>query len=113
MKSAGGEFLDQEDTKLGLFFSQDVDDFTLRRFLRARDLDIEKASNMFLKYLRWKRSFVPNGSVALSEVPNEVAQNKMFMQGIDRKGRPIVVVFGNRHKPSVSSLEEFKRESLS
>lgn len=89
-----------------------MDDYALRRFLRARDLDIEKASNMFLKYLSWKRSFVPNGSIALSEIPNELAQNKLFMQGLDRNGRPIVVVYGNRHKPSKSSLEEFKRMYL-
>lgn len=99
-------------TLLSFGFFQGVDDYTLRRFLRARDLDIEKASNMFLKYLSWKRSSIPNGSITLSEVPNELAQNKMFMQGLDRKGRPIVVVFGNRHKPSMSSLEEFKRKCL-
>ncbi|OWM76275.1 phosphatidylinositol transfer protein 3 [Punica granatum] len=98
-------FVEREDPS-----SKDVDDYMLRRFLRARDLDIEKASNMFLKYLSWKRSFLPNGgSISLSEIPNELAQNKLFMQGLDKKGRPIVVVFGNRHKPSKSSLEEFKR----
>ncbi|KAK4791352.1 hypothetical protein SAY86_031765 [Trapa natans] len=89
--------------------SKDVDDYTLRRFLRARDLNVEKASNMFLKYLSWRKSFVPNGTISLPEIPNEVAQNKMFMQGVDRKGRPILIVFGNRHKPSTSSPEEFKR----
>lgn len=86
---------------------QDVDDLMIRRFLRARDLDIEEASNLFLKYLSWRRSFVPNGSIATTEISNEIAHNKLFMQGLDKKGRPIVVCFGGRHKQN--NLEEFKR----
>jgi len=33
---------------------QDEDDYMLRRFLRARDHHIGKASAMLLKYLKWK-----------------------------------------------------------
>ncbi|KAI4304879.1 hypothetical protein MLD38_040338 [Melastoma candidum] len=89
--------------------AKDVDDLMIRRFLRARDLDVEKASNMLLKYLSWRKSFVPNGSISASEIPNELAQDKLFMQGTDKLGRPIVVVHGFKHKPSKSTLEEFKR----
>ncbi|GLU20820.1 hypothetical protein SLE2022_370010 [Rubroshorea leprosula] len=89
--------------------SKEVDDLTIRRFLRARDLDIEKASAMFLKYLKWRRMFVPNGSISASEVPNEIAQNKMFLQGRDKKGRPITVVLGARHFQNKGGVEEFKR----
>lgn len=87
---------------------QDVDDFMIRRFLRARDLDIEKASTLFLKYLSWRKSFVPNGYISESEIPRELAHNKLFMQGLDKTGRPIVVVFGGRHKHT--KLEEIKRK---
>ncbi|EXB94145.1 hypothetical protein L484_004671 [Morus notabilis] len=86
---------------------QEIDDLILRRFLRARNLDIEKATNMFLKYLRWRRSFVPNGSISSLEVTNEIAQNKFFIQGQDKKGRPIAVLFGGRHHQA--KLDEFKR----
>lgn len=86
---------------------QDADDLMIRRFLRARDLDVEKASAMFLKYLSWRREFVPKGSISLSEIPNDIAQNKMFMQGKDKLGRPILVVYGGRHKQT--TLDEFKR----
>ncbi|KAL9380742.1 hypothetical protein Peur_026399 [Populus x canadensis] len=89
--------------------SKEVDDLTIRRFLRARDLDIGKASSMLLRYLKWRREFVPNGSVSLLETPNEVAQNKMFLQGSDKKGRPITVILGARHVQSKGGLEEFKR----
>ncbi|KAK1567845.1 hypothetical protein Q3G72_017351 [Acer saccharum] len=89
--------------------NKEVDDLMLRRFLRARNLDIEKGSNMFLKYLQWRRSFIPNGSISPSEIPNEIAQNKMFLQGFDKKGRPIGVVFGARHFQNKQNPEEFKR----
>ncbi|KAK0588735.1 hypothetical protein LWI29_004828 [Acer saccharum] len=89
--------------------NKEVDDLMLRRFLRARNLDIEKGSNMFLKYLKWRRSFIPNGSISPSEIPNEIAQNKMFLQGFDKKGRPIGVVFGARHFQNKQNPEEFKR----
>ncbi|OAY30601.1 phosphatidylinositol transfer protein 3 isoform X4 [Manihot esculenta] len=89
--------------------SKGVDDSTLRRFLRARDLDVQRASAMFLKYLKWRREFVPNGSISPSEVSNEIAQNKVFVQGTDKKGRPIMVAFGSRHYQNKESSEELKR----
>ncbi|KAI3456346.1 hypothetical protein Pfo_013009 [Paulownia fortunei] len=87
--------------------AKDVDDLMIRRFLRARDLDVEKASAMLLKYLRWRIEFVPNGFISPSEIPNDLAHNKLFMQGYDKTGRPIVVVLAARHKPT--TVEEFKR----
>ena len=89
--------------------SKEEDDFMIRRFLRARDLDVEKASAMFLKYLKWRHEFVPNGSVSVSDVPIELAQDKVFMQGRDKIGRPILIVFGRRHFQNKDGLDEFKR----
>ncbi|OVA09691.1 CRAL-TRIO domain [Macleaya cordata] len=92
----------------------EVDDLMLRRFLRARDLDIEKASAMFLKYLKWKQSFVPNGFISESEIPNDLAQKKLFLQGLDKSGRPIVVAFGSKHFPKKEKggLDEFKLNEM-
>ncbi|GFZ17304.1 Sec14p-like phosphatidylinositol transfer family protein [Actinidia rufa] len=81
----------------------------IRRFLRARDLDIGRASAMFLKYLKWRRTFVPNGFVSASEIPNEIKQNKMFIQGSDKQGRVIAVAFAGRHFPIKGGLDEVKR----
>lgn len=91
------------------FGVQKADDLMIRRFLRARDLDVEKASALFLRYLKWRQTFVPNGSISLSQVRNEVAQNKMFLQGLDKQGRPISVVLGAKHFQYQGSLDEFKR----
>ncbi|KAI3737468.1 hypothetical protein L2E82_27472 [Cichorium intybus] len=90
--------------------SKEYDDLTIRRFLRAYDLDIEKATDMFIKFIKWRKTFVPNGSISVSEIPNELAQNKLFMQGNDKSGRPITLVFGGRHyQNKKGGLEEFKR----
>ncbi|KAK4264586.1 hypothetical protein QN277_025743 [Acacia crassicarpa] len=89
--------------------AKEADDLMIRRFLRARDLDIEKSSAMFLKYLKWRRSIVPNGFISESEIPNELAQEKVYMQGVDKKGRPIVIAFGAKHYQNPDGLDEFKR----
>ncbi|KAJ8772481.1 hypothetical protein K2173_027658 [Erythroxylum novogranatense] len=89
--------------------SKDVDGRVIRRFLRARDLDVEKASAMFSKYRKWRQEFVPNGPFSPSEIQNEIAQNKMFLQGSDKKGRPIIVVLGARHFKNKAGVDEFKR----
>ncbi|KAE9610183.1 putative CRAL-TRIO lipid binding domain, CRAL/TRIO domain-containing protein [Lupinus albus] len=89
--------------------SKKEDDLMLRRFLRARDLDIEKASTMFLKYLKWRHSFVPNGSISLQEILNDLAHDKVFVQGHDKSGRPIAIILGARHFQNKNGLEEFKR----
>ncbi|KAJ0973530.1 hypothetical protein J5N97_021489 [Dioscorea zingiberensis] len=87
--------------------AKDEDNLMLRRFLRARNQDIEKASSFFLKYLKWRREAVPNGFISESEIQSELAQKKAFMQGYDKKGRPIGVFIGNRHYKK--DLNEFKR----
>lgn len=83
----------------------------IRRFLRARDLDIEKASTLFVKYLTWKRNVMPKGHIPETEIANDLSHKKVCMQGHDKTGRPIVVVIGNRHNPSKGNPEEFKRQS--
>ncbi|KAL9243356.1 hypothetical protein vseg_017252 [Gypsophila vaccaria] len=90
---------------------KEVDDSTLRRFLRARNLDVEKAGLLFLKYLQWKKSFVPKGYISEAEIQSDVAQNKTFLAGFDKKGRPVALVYGARHfqnsKPG--GVDDFKR----
>ncbi|XP_043723491.1 phosphatidylinositol transfer protein 3-like [Telopea speciosissima] len=97
-------FVEKEDPS-----AKEEDDLQIRRFLRARDLDIEKASALFLKYLKWRHSFVPKGSIPESEIQNHLDQNKLFMQGLDKKGRPIVLVLANRHFPTKGGVDCFKR----
>lgn len=89
--------------------SKEVDDLMIRRFLRARDLDVDKASAMFLKYMKWRKSFVPSGSVSPSEIADDLAQEKIYVQGLDKKGRPIIVAFAAKHFQNKNGLDAFKR----
>eukprot|EP01018_Ginkgo_biloba_P017445 Gb_05860 [translate_table: standard] len=90
-------------------FAKAVDDATLRRFLRARDLNVEKASQLFLKYLKWRQAFAPLGYIPETEVSNELEKKKIFMQGLDKQRRPIGVILAARHVAFDRDLEEFKR----
>ncbi|CAM0877406.1 unnamed protein product [Alopecurus aequalis] len=85
------------------------DNFALRRFLRARDHNICKASVMLLKYLAWKSVAKPCGTITDEEVRGEIAHGRVNMQGFDRLGRPMVYLYGGRHFPARHDLDDFKR----
>lgn len=88
---------------------QEDDDFKLRRFLRAQDQNVAKASAMVLKYLAWKRTAKPRGTISDDEVCNQLLQEKLYMQGHDKMDCPMVYLFGARHIPSRRGLDELKR----
>ncbi|XP_047968767.1 phosphatidylinositol transfer protein 3-like isoform X2 [Salvia hispanica] len=88
--------------------AKDLSDETIRRFLRARNLDVEKGSSMLVKYLQWRREFVPNGHFNREDVIGIGGLlNTLYLQGYDRIGRPILVVLAGNHKP-VSNIDDFK-----
>ncbi|PIA32856.1 hypothetical protein AQUCO_04300054v1 [Aquilegia coerulea] len=91
--------------------SREVDDVVLKRFLRHRKLDVVIASDAFLKYLKWRKAVVPNGSISESEIQNQLSHKKVFMQGFDKKGRPLAVVLHGRHVSTngKENLDELKR----
>jgi hypothetical protein len=82
------------------------------RFLRARDHDVDKASAMFLKFLKWRREAAPGGSVPEEQVRRELSQDKLCMGGGDRAGRPILVAFAARHFSVGRDMAEFKSTHL-
>ncbi|KAG0502710.1 hypothetical protein HPP92_002782 [Vanilla planifolia] len=86
----------------------EVDDFMLRRFLRARDLNLERASEMFLRFLKWRRTAVPLGFISEKKIENELSQKKVLMLGFSKKGNPMAVGFASKHYPSKRDMEEFR-----
>ncbi|CAL4952913.1 unnamed protein product [Urochloa decumbens] len=88
--------------------AKEVDNLTLRRFLRARDHNVEKAAAMFLKFLKWRREAAPDGFVPEERVRRELAQDKAWMGGVDRAGRPILVGFLARHYSADRDMAEYK-----
>ncbi|RLM61931.1 hypothetical protein C2845_PM14G14110 [Panicum miliaceum] len=88
--------------------AKEVDNLTLRMFLRARDHNVDKAAAMLLKYLKWRREVAPDGFVPEERVRRELAQDKAWMGGVDRSGRPILVGFIARHYSADRDMAEFK-----
>ncbi|KAM0928596.1 hypothetical protein ACQ4PT_002577 [Festuca glaucescens] len=88
--------------------AKEEDDIALRRFLRARDHNISKATAMLLQYLSWKRSTKPHGFISDDQVRGEIAKNRDHMQGFDRLGRPLVYLYAARHYPVRRDFEELK-----
>ncbi|GAB2280778.1 hypothetical protein Dimus_015403 [Dionaea muscipula] len=78
--------------------AKDVDDLTIRRFLRARGLDVDKGSALLLKYLSWRRSFVPNSCIS----PTEALLSTLLTKYVQGKV-PVV------HQSVVSNICIFRR----
>ncbi|CAN1151505.1 CRAL-TRIO domain-containing protein YKL091C [Linum perenne] len=83
-------------------------DPTLMRFLIARSMDADKAAKMFVQWQKWRDSFVPNGFISDSEVPDELVMKKVFLQGLTKDGYPLVIVMAGKHYPS-KDQPQFKK----
>lgn len=89
--------------------TEEVDDATLLRFLKARNMDVAKASEMFSKDWRWRTQFAPKGFISEDGISHQLKAEKTFLQGLDRRGRPLMVVIGAKHFSRGREMEEFKR----
>ena len=91
--------------------AQDIDDATLLRFLRARSMDVTKGSKLFADHQKWRREYFPLGHAQESEIQDEIACQKYFLQGHDKLGRPLSVFLGANHfATSSKNLEQYKRK---
>ncbi|KAF5207037.1 Cral-trio domain-containing protein [Thalictrum thalictroides] len=74
-------------------------------------MNVDEASELFLKYVKWRKTFVPNGWISETEIANQLLHEKVFLQGYDKKGRPIAIYFYGRHfaAKGKDALAEFKR----
>ncbi|KAI3836379.1 hypothetical protein MKW92_003570 [Papaver armeniacum] len=91
--------------KLGIS-TQNYNDATLLRFLIARSIDIEKATKMFVEWRSWRDEFVPLGFIPDSEVPDELGDEKMYLQGPSKIGQhPVLMCKANKHFPSKDQLQ--------
>ncbi|KAK4380586.1 hypothetical protein RND71_002448 [Anisodus tanguticus] len=61
---------------------------TLMRFLIARSMDPEKAAKMFVQWKKWRAEICPLGYIPDSEVSDELAAEKVYLQGLTKKGHP-------------------------
>ncbi|KAJ6760222.1 SEC14 CYTOSOLIC FACTOR-LIKE [Salix purpurea] len=80
-------------------------DPTLTRFLKARSMNPEKAAKMFVQWQTWRASFVPNGFIPESQIPDELASRKAYLQGLSKDGYPVLIFKGSRHFPCKYHLQ--------
>lgn len=92
-------------------YIQEVDNMSLRRFLRARDQDVGKASAMLLKFVSWRRELAlpGGGTMPAEQVRVELSQDKARMGGVDRAGRPVLLAFPANHYSANRDMAEHKR----
>ena len=83
-----------------LYWLQNYGDPTLMRFLIARSMDTDKAAKMFVQWQKWRDALVPSGFIPDSEIQDELGAKKIYLQGLSKKGFPIMVVKGSKHFPS-------------
>uniref|UniRef100_A0A7N0TFF0 CRAL-TRIO domain-containing protein n=1 Tax=Kalanchoe fedtschenkoi TaxID=63787 RepID=A0A7N0TFF0_KALFE len=93
--------------KLG-FSTEKFGDPTLMRFLVARYMDADQAGDMFVKWIKWRKSFVPSNNIDDSEVIDQLEQRKVYLQGLSKNGHPVTVVRACNHVPSKDHLQ-FKK----
>jgi len=68
-------------------------------------MDSEKAAKMFVQWQTWRASFVPNGFVPESQIPDELESRKAYLQGLSKDGYPVLIFKGSRHFPCKDHLQ--------
>jgi hypothetical protein len=114
------------------FIKQDHPDAVLLRFLRARKWDIPKAFAMMMDAIVWRtkeiqvdEDVMAKGELyALQQTENksstseqkagndflsQMRMGKSYVHGVDRAGRPVVVVRVRRHNPGAQTDEALER----
>ncbi|EIE25944.1 CRAL/TRIO domain-containing protein [Coccomyxa subellipsoidea C-169] len=81
----------------------------LLRFLRAEKYNVPKAEKRLREHAEWRKVFFLNGSISEEEIKNELAAQKVFVQGCDKFGRGIIILLTARHSKSTRDLDETKR----
>ncbi|KAG6897825.1 hypothetical protein C0992_010630 [Termitomyces sp. T32_za158] len=75
----------------------------LMKFLRARNLNVDEARDMFVSTLRWRTS-INIDEVLKEEFPEDVFGNVGHIFGRDRQGRPVVYnIYGGNNLTEVFS----------
>ncbi|KAL3379096.1 hypothetical protein AABB24_000023 [Solanum stoloniferum] len=81
---------------------------TLMRFLIARSMNPEKAAKMFFQWKKWRAEMVPTGYITDSEVADESAAEKVYLQGLSKNGYAVARIKLNKHFASKDQVQ-FKK----
>ena len=89
------EFQDELKGEEGVRKDHLIDEKKLLRFLKARNFDIDKAKEMFLKHLKWREGWDVD-NILFQEFPEREQLLQYFPQGYhmcDKQGRPIYIQY--------------------
>ncbi|GAX82370.1 hypothetical protein CEUSTIGMA_g9799.t1 [Chlamydomonas eustigma] len=87
------------DSKLRAGGEEGLTNQTLRRWLVARKMNIQVAKADLEKHADWRSVHVPNGRICEEEVQDNLDDKKNFLQGFDKHGNPVMIVYVARHVP--------------
>lgn len=99
----GGDFRKGEDLR---------DAGWLSRWLRARCWSVARAEECIREHAKWRSEYCPSRRVHESEVPNELRSNKLFLQGLDKKGRGVIIFLARNHNAWTRDLGELVRVAV-
>lgn len=68
-------------------------------------MDPDKAAKMFVQWQKWRSDFVPLGFIADSQVPDELEDRKIYLQGLSKGKYPVAIVKASKHFPSKDQLQ--------
>ncbi|CAL8141437.1 unnamed protein product [Orchesella dallaii] len=73
--------------------NEQQEDAFLIRWLRARNLDIERAYDMLTKSLEWRKEHKVDGILEREDVPEEIKRKTPFAYcGLDKQGYPVLIL---------------------
>lgn len=76
-----------------------LDDATLLRWLRARKWALAAAQHDLAAHAKWRAAYVPEGRILEEDVgDDEFNQDKSFLPGYDKAGRPLSIVRVKNHR---------------
>eukprot|EP01119_Soliformovum_irregulare_P002226 TRINITY_DN12512_c0_g1_i1.p1 TRINITY_DN12512_c0_g1~~TRINITY_DN12512_c0_g1_i1.p1 ORF type:complete len:299 (+),score=74.18 TRINITY_DN12512_c0_g1_i1:79-975(+) len=111
---------EEDETRKAIFLEEkenilkrgnETEDVLVLRFLRARNWNVDVASDLFTSTIIWRRDFQGIGVNNLNEsmIQNELKSGKSFLRGVDKVGRPVTYIKVGLHSKSKSDPLELQR----
>jgi len=85
-----------------------LDSRALKRFLVARDYNVEKALEMWEKWVQWRKEYRAD-QITEQEMMPHIQTGKAFYHGKDAENRPCLIFRVRYHYPNQASLEDTMR----
>ncbi|DBA77591.1 TPA: hypothetical protein ACH3X1_009392 [Trebouxia sp. C0004] len=79
----------------------------ISRWLRAKGRNMDVAEEQIHIHAHWRQEFMPAGHIPENQVMNELASNKVYLQGCDAQGRTVFIVLAKQQEKG--RPEETKR----